>query len=75
MLAEVIAFDCVSIQLFDGASDRLKLVAAKGFDLGEQANCFLDVIASCGLNKFAPGQNVAVIPDTYAHAYGFAVDW
>lgn len=68
LLAEVIAFDAVSIQLLDDASGRLKLVAAKGFDLDEKENCFPDMVASCGLNKFAPGQNVAVIPDTFAHS-------
>lgn len=66
LLAEVIAYDSVSIQLYDAINNRMKLVAVRGINLGEQESAILQNIADHSLQKFPPGHHVSVISDTLA---------
>lgn len=66
LLAEVVAYDSVSIQLVDRVTNRMKLVAARGFELLEQEEPILEEIAHHSLEKFPAGAHVAVISDTHA---------
>lgn len=66
LLAEVVAYDSVSIQLFDKKTNSVQLVASKGFDYSTMDEIVLDAIARHSLKKFSPGQYICIISDTRA---------
>ena len=66
LLAEVVAYDSVSIQLFDKKTNSVQLVASKGFDYSTMDGSVLDAIARHSLKKFSPGQTICIISDTRA---------
>lgn len=68
LLAEVISYDSVSIQLFDKKTGNAKLVAAKGFHFVNLEPALMNKIAQHSLKKFKAGEQVCIIPDTYASA-------
>jgi len=65
LLAQVIDYDSVSIQLFDEEKDHLYLVASMGFHDEPAVKRFIHSIAHHCLSKFPEGQYIATIPDTY----------
>lgn len=66
LLAEVVAYDSVSIQLFDRKTNRAHLVASKGFDFSSMDEKLLNDIAQHSLQKFNSEQYVCIISDTNA---------
>ncbi len=68
LLAEVVAYDAVSIQIVDKKTDGVRLAASKGFDFSTIADVLQNAIALHSLDKFSSAQQVSVISDTYASA-------
>jgi GAF domain-containing protein len=66
LLAEVIPYDSVSIQLFDKKTGNGKLVAAKGFHYSSMKPVSLNDIAQHSLKKFKADEQICIISDTYA---------
>ncbi|MBE2221707.1 MAG: GAF domain-containing protein, partial [Anaerolineae bacterium] len=66
LLAEVLPYDSVSIQLFDKKTESVKLVAAKGFHFSSLDPELSSNIARHSLKKFSSGDQICIIPDTYA---------
>jgi PAS domain S-box-containing protein len=65
LLAQVVAYDSVSIQLFNEMSDSLYLVAARGLPNVSLIRDFIHSIAHHCLDKFPGEETVTVISDTY----------
>ncbi|MCB8982391.1 MAG: GAF domain-containing protein [Ardenticatenaceae bacterium] len=65
LLAQVIDYDSVSIQLFDEEKDQLQLVASRGFPDETAVKRFILSIAQHCLRKFPEDEFVSVIPDTH----------
>ena len=66
LLAQVIDYDSVSIQLFDEENDQLHLVASEGFTEQVDLIRFIRSIGRYCLRKFSDGRHVSVISDTHA---------
>lgn len=66
LLAQVVCYDSVSIQLLDETKEHLFMVAGTGFPDKDGVNRFIHSIAQHCLSKFAPGTYVTVSPDTHA---------
>ncbi|MBK8984627.1 MAG: GAF domain-containing protein [Chloroflexi bacterium] len=64
LLAQVIHYDSVSIQLFDEEQDKLYMVAGIGFPNETIVREFIYSIAEHCLSKFPDEQYVVMIPDT-----------
>jgi PAS domain S-box-containing protein len=66
LLAQVIPYDSVSIQLLGDKKEHLFMVAGRGFPDELDVKNFIHAITQHCLNKFPPGGSVTVSPDTYA---------
>jgi len=65
LLAEVISYDSVSIQIFDKKTQHAKFVAVKGFDIADMDGEYLDFVTLHSMNNFSQNQHICVIPDTH----------
>lgn len=66
LLAQVVTYDSVSIQLLDETKNHLYMVAGRGFPDETGVKKFIHAIAQHCLNKFPPNQTYTVSPDTFA---------
>jgi PAS domain S-box-containing protein len=66
LLAEVVAYDSVSIQLIDKKEGRLKLVAGRGFADWDMMRRFVSGLTEHSLLKIEHPPHWSVIPDTWA---------
>ena len=66
LLAEVVPYDSVSIQLFDKETGNAKLVADKGLNFANLNPALMNEIVQYSLKKFKADAHLYIIPDTYA---------
>ncbi len=65
LLAEVVTYDSVSIQLFNSGSRKVDLVAGRGFPDFELARQTVNSLGTTALDKISGDAVVTVIPDTW----------
>jgi PAS domain S-box-containing protein len=64
LLAQVVNYDSVSVQIFDDSKEYLYMVAGRGFPNEPGVRKFIRSIASSTLGRFPEGVHVIVIPNT-----------
>ncbi|MDJ0753028.1 MAG: GAF domain-containing protein [Ardenticatenaceae bacterium] len=64
LLADVVEYDSVSMQLFDESTQLLRMVANRGFEDVGLVRQFMDELGQKAIERFDPDLKVLLIPDT-----------